>query len=255
MFLPGLVSITFRKLTPAAIIDLVAETGLAAIEWGGDVHVPHGDLTRARQVGQATRAAGLAVASYGSYYRLGDNPDFTFATVLATAVELGAPLVRVWAGRRGSAAADADYRAAVAREALAAADAAGRHGLQVACEFHAGTLTDTTESAGALLAAANHPNLHAYWQPPVGWQQAQYEASLAQILPRLAALHVFQWRDDGSRLPLADGQARWAPLLNLVATRRPELACPALLEFVRDDDPQAFRQDAATLKALVTAIR
>ena len=46
----GLVSVTFRKLTPEKIIELVSEAGLNAIEWGGDVHVPHGDLKRAAEV-------------------------------------------------------------------------------------------------------------------------------------------------------------------------------------------------------------
>ena len=39
MIYPGLVSITFRKLQPDAIIKLVAQAGLTGIEWGGDVYV------------------------------------------------------------------------------------------------------------------------------------------------------------------------------------------------------------------------
>ena len=71
----GLVSITFRQLTPEQIVDLVAETGLAAIEWGGDVHVPHGEVAPARDVRRRTEEAGLIVASYGSYLRVGhDDP-------------------------------------------------------------------------------------------------------------------------------------------------------------------------------------
>jgi hypothetical protein len=46
MIQTGLVSITFRQLSPPAIIDLVRQAGLEGIEWGGDVHVPHGDLGR-----------------------------------------------------------------------------------------------------------------------------------------------------------------------------------------------------------------
>ena len=37
MLIPGLVSITFRPLSPREIVDLVAEAGLKAIEWGGVV--------------------------------------------------------------------------------------------------------------------------------------------------------------------------------------------------------------------------
>ena len=42
----GLVSITFRELNPLEIIRLVSKAGLDGIEWGGDVHVPHGDIKK-----------------------------------------------------------------------------------------------------------------------------------------------------------------------------------------------------------------
>ena len=42
--------------------------------------------------------AGLAIAAYGSYYRVEHDDPAPFEPVLATAVELGAPTVRVWAG-------------------------------------------------------------------------------------------------------------------------------------------------------------
>ena len=39
MWIPGLVSISFRNESPKAIIDASKAAGLRAIEWGGDVHV------------------------------------------------------------------------------------------------------------------------------------------------------------------------------------------------------------------------
>lgn len=57
MLLPGLVSITFRKLSPGEIVELVATAGLVGIEWGGDVHVPHGDFARAAEVRKLTEGA------------------------------------------------------------------------------------------------------------------------------------------------------------------------------------------------------
>lgn len=250
MFVPGLVSITFRRLAPGEIISLVKQGGLAAIEWGGDVHVPHGDVRLAAEVGRMTRDAGLRVAAYGSYYRVGDNPDFGFDAALAAAEALGAPLLRVWAGRAGSATAASDYRRRVAEDAMKIAGEAALKGIRVAFEFHGGTLTDTTESAIRLLADAEHPNLFCYWQPPVGWRQAECETSLEAILPRLAALHVFHWADDRRRLPLALGEEGWRPLLKRVAAACPDRAIPALVEFVRDDSPEAFLEDARTLRQL-----
>ena len=99
---PGLVSISFRKLSWQDTLSLAKTAGLEAIEWGGDVHVPHGDVALAREVGEATRAAGLEVAAYGSYYRLGE-PAPDFSDVLASAKALGAPIIRIWAGSYGPA--------------------------------------------------------------------------------------------------------------------------------------------------------
>ena len=71
MFLPGLVSITFRQLSVAETIALVTQAGLAAVEWGGDIHAPHGDEAQARAIARMGADAGLRVAAYGSYYRVG----------------------------------------------------------------------------------------------------------------------------------------------------------------------------------------
>ena len=72
MLIPGLVSISFRNLCPEEIIDITKESGLLGIEWGGDLHVPHGDVPVAAEVGSKTREAGLEVSSYGSYYRFAE---------------------------------------------------------------------------------------------------------------------------------------------------------------------------------------
>ena len=65
----GLVSITFRDLSPEEVVQVAVENGLEGIEWGGDVHVPHGNLAVAKKVARQTAEGGLKVASYGSYYR------------------------------------------------------------------------------------------------------------------------------------------------------------------------------------------
>lgn len=71
MLKTGLVSITFRNLKVEEIIDLVVKAGLDAIEWGGDIHVPHGDIKKACKVARLMKKADLEMAAYGSYYRVG----------------------------------------------------------------------------------------------------------------------------------------------------------------------------------------
>ena len=95
---------TFRQLPVERIIALTAQAHLDGIEWGGDVHVRHGDIPIAHRVAQATADAGLVVAAYGSYYRVAESEGegLPFELVLDSAQALGAPLIRVWAGKRGS---------------------------------------------------------------------------------------------------------------------------------------------------------
>ena len=40
----GMTSVTFRKKSAEDVIAIVKEAGLDGIEWGGDIHVPAGDL-------------------------------------------------------------------------------------------------------------------------------------------------------------------------------------------------------------------
>ena len=103
-FAAGLVTVTFRQLAPAEIVQLAQRAGVSTLEWGGDLHVPPGDLQRAADVRAMTRDAGLTVAASGSYFRVGDDDASQFQPVLQTALALGAPALRIWPGRRASAA-------------------------------------------------------------------------------------------------------------------------------------------------------
>jgi len=250
MIRTGLVSVTFRNLAPDEVIRLVKRAGLEGIEWGGDVHVPHGNLQRAREVGAATRDAGLCVASYGSYYRVGHDEDLAFEAVLETASALGAPSVRVWAGKLGSAQVDAAYRRLIVRDSQKIADMAARAGITVTCEFHGNTLTDTAASTLQLLNDVARDNIRTNWQVPDGASAAECAEDLAALLPWLANLHVFNWHPEaGSFLPLSGADRQWRSYLGLAAsTGRVHFA---MIEFVKDDSAEAFLDDARALRSWV----
>jgi sugar phosphate isomerase/epimerase len=252
MIHPGLVSITFRKLAPREIISLVQQAQLRSIEWGGDVHVPHGDLARAGEVRALTEKAGLLISAYGSYYRVAQSEadGLQFENVVATAVALGAPTIRVWAGALGSDEADVPYRRRVADETRRIADLAATAGLTISFESHGGTLTDTNTSTRQLLAAINHPQVFAFWQPTVGRDVDYCQAGLEGLLPRLTNLHVYHWwPTPADRQPLVEGTAHWRRYCDVVrSTGRDHFAS---LEYVRDDNPAAFLEDARTLRALL----
>jgi 3-dehydroshikimate dehydratase len=250
--IPGLVSITFRSLDPQEIIRLVTQSGVQSIEWGGDIHVPPGNVTRARDVGRWTREAGLMIAAYGSYYRLADGRTeaVSFECVLASAVALGAPTIRVWAGSRGSADYSAVERRNVIDDALRIAEMAAPSGITISLEYHSGTLTDTRASVQALLLELAHPNIEFLWQPTNGEPIDACATRLLDVLPRLRNVHVFHWWPTAAeRHPLIDGADRWQTYIEIV--RESGRDVDFLLEFTMNDSQEQFLADALTLRHLL----
>ena len=241
----GLVSVSFRSLSPGQIIALTAEAGLDSIEWGGDIHVPAGDIDNALRVGECTRAAGLSVACYGSYYRLTDAEPGMAQSVVQTAKALGAPLIRVWAGNLPSAEADETHRAMIVRNAQRIASLAADENISVAFEYHGGTLTDDPASAKALLESVNRENCFTLWQPPVNMSIENCVSSIRTVGRWIRNIHVFSWKV-GERLPPADGAEKWKACLREIRNLPGEHSL--MLEFVRGDDPAQLIQDAQTLK-------
>lgn len=248
--LPGLVSVTFRALSPDEIIAWSVRAGLAAIEWGGDVHVPAGNLKVAKDVARATVEAGLKVEAYGSYYRLGSEEDF--GSILETAAALGAPRIRVWAGNQDSAITEPEQRRKIVNDALRAAALAAPLGITISAEFHAGTLTDSNESALLFAKETTHPNFDLYWQPLNGRETEYCLEGLRTLLRWIGNIHAFHWWPTAeTRWSLDEGSDRWEKYL-AVLQRDQKPRC-VMLEFVKDDRPENFLRDAETLKELIRA--
>lgn len=244
-FSTGLCSVTLRHLTVPQVVDVVAAAGLTCCEWGADGHVRPGDVRAAADARDRGLDQGVRVASYGSYFRADTAADFP--PVLASAVALGAPRIRIWAGSLGSA--DSDQRDGVVAVVREAADRAADAGVQLAVEYHGGTLTDTPESTLRLLSDVDRPNVATYWQPPQSLPDAAALADLDRVLPWVAAVHVFSWWPGDHRLALDARAALWTGVVDrLRGTGRDY---DALLEFVPDDDVARVPVDAATLAGFV----
>lgn len=246
--IPGLVSVTFRELQPAEILDLCVRAKLEMIEWGGDVHVPHGDLGQARKVARLTEDAGLQLSTYSSFYRAGvsEHDGLAFETVVQTAKALGASSVRVWSGNKASHRADAAYRSWVVDELKRISCIAADVSMSVVLECHSNTLTDTYVSTRALLDEVDQPNCKVTWQIFPGQDFEVSLEGLHMLKPELHSLHVTHFGRNGSeRKPITEAQENWMNYLELASDC--DYPVPALLEFVKDDDPQQFLKDASQL--------
>lgn len=255
MLQTGLLSVTFRRLLASEVLAWAREAGVQGIEWGGDVHVPHGDVAVAREIGQRTRDAGLQVSAYGSYYRAGasEAAGLAFDRVLESALALGAPTVRIWAGVTGSNETDARTRAAVVAEVRRVADLARAAGLRLATEWHGGTLTDTRDSALRLLDEVGSPPLTTFWQPRVGDTVEAGLADLQAIGDRLGHVHAFHWwPTPADRRPLAEGGTAWRRYLQAIALVPGDRFVS--LEFLPQETQQDLRRDTATLRAWLAGV-
>ncbi|MGI6494814.1 MAG: sugar phosphate isomerase/epimerase family protein [Kiritimatiellia bacterium] len=254
----GIVSISFRPLAPRDLLARAAAAGLECIEWGSDAHapprLPDGEsrdaaLERLSTLARATREAGLAVSSYGTYFRLGATPPGDFPALLEAARALGAPILRVWAGARGFSEMDGAERAGLLRAAREATARAADAGIVLCLECHPNTATDCPEGSAFLLEGV--PGLATYWQPNPFHDEAWNLAHLRLVAPRVKIAHVFHWIADETRTvrrhPLAEGTGPWTRYL---ADLPP--AVPLLLEFMPDDSPDSLPREAGALRTLST---
>lgn len=251
MFTTGIVSVTFRQKSMGEIIALCRQTGLDSIEVGSDVHAPKDDLTNCRAIADEAKAAGITVASYGSYYKLGQYPDAAaeFTAYIDAAKALGAPNIRIWAGVKNSQDVDEAKRAELVREAQLCADLASKAGLTMSFEYHGGTLTNESDSAVRLMREINRENVHLYWQPNQYHDLEFNLTSLRAALPYVSNVHVFAWdarSGTNIRYPLIDHANAWGQYLDILAADGRNHAL--LMEFVKDDADEHFLADAAVLK-------
>lgn len=242
----GLTSVTFRQKTIDEIVALAHKAQLDGIEWGGDLHVPAGDVQAARHAAKATADAGLSVLSYGSYFHGDEGEDF--APVLESAKALGAPMVRVWAERSPYEECSVEAFSRCVTAFQKAADMAAEAGIAVGFEYHRGTFTQTRAGAAALLDAVSRENVSCYWQPNPDISLEEQLLEMDALLPRLSNIHVFYWTKNNVRHPLSEGIPLWEQYVKHL--QKANVPRAMILEFVEGDSHEAFLRDAATLHRL-----
>lgn len=255
MFKTGLVSVSFRKNTVEEIITLVKESGIDGIEWGGDIHVPAGNIEKAVYTKKLCEENGIEISAYGSYYKVGEYGDKykeEFAKVLDTAVALGAPIIRVWAGVKGSNETTEEKRRQIISESNAISELSAEKNIKVAFECHMNTLTDDYRSALALLNEIKSDNIYMYWQPNQS-KDVEYNLKAAEVLsPFTTNIHVFNWPDINTRLPLCEAEELWIKYLSFFNDEKTHYCA---LEFMPDGSTTSLEKESRTLNNILKKLR
>jgi len=206
----GLVSVSFRQNSCLEIAELCRKNSLSFIEWGGDIHCPAGDAKAAKEAAKLSETSGLCISSYGSYYRIGKNKDEgeTFRSVLDSAENLGAPIIRIWAGDKSySDMTKEEYKECI-RDARLVCSMAEKSGKNVAFECHNWSLTDDYTSSQRTLSDIGCGNMKMYWQPNQ-FKTDEYNLEAIKALSEfITIVHVFNWKGD-EKLPLKSGAKLW----------------------------------------------
>ena len=244
----GLTSVSFRKLSADEVIELAARAGVDGIEWGSDVHVPENDIENARAVAEKTRAAGLEVISYGSYFYLGEGADF--APYIEAAKALGATTIRIWGGKKERWELDAAGYAQLVAEMKAIGEMAEAAGVTVSLEYHQHSITATAEDAARFVQDVGASSVRLYWQAII---QSSFEDNLADIdtvAPYLTNVHVFNYVDSKQELlSYSGGAERWAAYAEKISKIPGERAF--MTEFCKGGLAESFLADAEVLNAII----
>lgn len=243
MLKTGLVSVTFRNLGVEDIAKAANKASLDCIEWGGDVHVPPLDESAASLAKKVSLENGIRIASYGSYYRcLGTDEEAE--NEIKTAAMLGAPNIRIWAGKLWSNDYDDAGRKVMVDSIRRVCVTAAKYGITVSPEFHQATLTDTYKSAVQLIEEVAEENFRMYWQPNQ-FEDDEYNLNaIKAVLPYLSNVHVFSWSGN-DKFPLVDGERMWKQYLDIIRSDGKDHNL--LLEFVCDGTVEQLYRDAETL--------
>lgn len=246
-FISGLVSVSFRSLGYEEIIEVTKSSGLFAIEWGGDIHSPAGDIEKAGIIRKDTAASGITVAEYGSYYRLGSSNNEQRRAIVTSARELGCDTVRVWASVKNRPSHTEEEYSAVIDDTRELCK--NNPDLVFALECHNNTLTEDYRDAIAFLEDVSCPNLKMFWQPNQYRDHEYNLAALSALLPFIVSVHVFAWEGD-RKLPLASHAHLWRDYLDILKGSDAEKIY-LMLEFMYDNSVSSLKSEADTLNSWI----
>lgn len=245
MFQSGLVSISFRSLSPQQIVSLCKEAGLSAIEWGSDVHAPCSDRERLHEIVTLQALEGISCSSYGTYFKLGVHDTTELHDYISAAKILGTDILRLWCGEKNFEDLSAEERKHILDEAKKAAAIAEAEDVTLCMECHNNTFTNCLEGALTLMNTVDSPALRMYWQPNQFRTDAVNFEYARQIAPYTKHIHVFQWKEK-EKFPLEDGVALWEKYLSYFDGTQ-----TLLLEFMPDNKPESLVREAETLHRLI----
>ena len=158
----GLCSVTFRKKTPEAVVDIAKKAGVGYIEWGGDVHVK--TLADAKKVKALCHKADIKISSYGSYVNSAVYDESKWIETCKIAKEMSAEAIRIWLGKKNSQVTSEDEYKLILKNTKKMCDIAAEYNLLVCPECHDNTFNNNTDAILRFIGDLQKDNFKTYFQ-------------------------------------------------------------------------------------------
>ncbi|MBE6712287.1 MAG: hypothetical protein E7580_02070 [Ruminococcaceae bacterium] len=240
----GLCSVSFRKHSPAEILQEMQRASLNVIEWGSDIHAPAGDEKALKELASLQALYGVTCSSYGTYFKIGTTPAEKLTDYIRAARILGTSVLRLWAGSKNSEEFDEGEKEAFFKECLTLATLATKEGVTLCMECHNKTYTNRFQSALELMQAIHSSHFRMYWQPNQFRSDEENLASAEALAPYTENIHLFHWRGK-EKFPLAQGKALWKNYLKHFQGNQ-----TLLLEFMPDGRLESLNTEADCAKMI-----
>ena len=187
----GLCTIASKDAPVEDVLSVAAAAGYDGVEiWGRD-HVGDRSSERLASIREAAANRNLDIPVYGSYLRPGtSNYEERAASELDAASELGASLIRVWAGDQEYEKFTQEHWNGVVEDLRDLSDRAADYGIDVTVERHAGTLTNARDGARLLIEAVDRENCRLNWQPRFDLPAEEILASARDLAPLSNNVHL-----------------------------------------------------------------
>ena len=248
----GLCTIAFKELALKTVLDLASRCGFDGVEpWGRPDHTPPAyDQAHNLRVAEAVRARGLEVSQFGSYANpTSDEFQTEMGDALKIARDLGTDRIRVWAGRTGSADADAAQWETVISSFRRSCDQALSLGIALVVEMHENRLTDTAEGSLRLVEGVGRPNFLLNFQPMSSHGPDRVLEEVRKVAPLVSAVHAQNRLREGGRGLISEGIVDYAAVVSEL--RKAGFDGYIEVEFVREECPEeALAADARFLRSL-----
>ncbi len=243
----GLTSITFRKSAVKEVFEYAKNAGVEGIEWGVcENHMEILSSEKAQTINALSNEYGIKTISLGSYCYMTDSDEII--KTVETAHLINAPIIRVWAGKKGSADCSREEYDTIINNTVMMAECAKKYGIGIGFEYHRATLTDTAESAVKLIKDVNMDNVGLYWQPNAEIPLEKNLNNFNIVKPYLIGnLHIHNYTSAGGYMPLSDIKECLVSYYSDIKSKDYNV----IIEFTKDNSPESLIGDADVLKSII----